>query len=419
MRRSENPRVAIIGDRPARDFYGIIYITRDVGPESAHLYNPLEQWPEMPNAIAIKTPRWLKEKRRVDAEERKKHTSFHGFPFLPYEIRKEIWEMAMPQGRVIYLHSRTDYFDGRPGYYPSSGIPELSLVCRESKRIVSTWGIGLRFCDSDRPIHCEWLDPRRDSIYIPSIQVFQAWYGWHNWLGGATVVLNVLETVEDQYRGNLPGKAFTWAIKSGHFTGIRAIDLAMLTIKCRGDRWDKKHDAYGEGGHVGVVSLDDERLPTMLRPVFNSVRAKYKNKSDLLSYMVHRRPSCLLKHLHGEWNGDLKFLFEEQWLMANLGIPGHKRPDPELFTDIRFGYHGRQRALNREHETIRKLIAKMPEIRPVIVFDRTPSPIPRENPNDLSEWNFGSTEDGLEVISNRRRMVLAYNIYTGRRTQYM
>ncbi|KAI1644017.1 uncharacterized protein F4817DRAFT_347857 [Daldinia loculata] len=307
----------------------------------------------------------------------------------------------MPQGKVIYLHSKIDYLKDHSGRYPSFGIPELSLVCRESKMIASKWGIGLRFCGFDQPIHCEWFDPRRDSIYIPSIHIFKGWHGWRKCMGGATVILNVLETVEDQYRGRLPSKAFKWAIQSGYFDGVRSIDLAMLTIKCRGVSWDKEHDAYGEEGHVGVVGLDDKRLPAILRPVFDAVRGGYRDRMDLLRHIAHRRPSCLLKHLHGEWNRDLKFLFEEQWLFSQLRVPKKEQFESELFTDVVFGYKGRRRALNREHDIIRKLIAKMPEIRPVIVFDRTPTPVPEQILDRPNHWDNRRGYDGLEVVSNR------------------
>ncbi|KAI1653379.1 hypothetical protein F4813DRAFT_374534 [Daldinia decipiens] len=326
--------------------------------------------------------------------------------------------IAVPQGKVIYLHSQVDYLNDFYRRYPSFGIPELSLVCRESKRIVSKWGIGLRFCGFDKPIHCEWFDPRRDSIYIPSIHIFKRWHGWRKCMGGATVILNVLETVEDQYRGRLPSKAFKWAIQSGYFEGVRAIDLAMLTIKCKGVSWDKEHDAYGEGGDVGVVGLDDKRLPTMLRPIFNDIRGGYINRVESLQYMAHRRPSCLLKRLHGEWDRDLKFLFEEQWLFSQLRVSKEDQFESELFTDIKFGYQDRRRALNREHDTIRRLIAKMPEIRPVIVFDRTPTPVPEQSQDWPNHWDNRRGYDGLEVVSNRRGMVLAYNIYDGRMTQF-
>ncbi|KAI0845902.1 hypothetical protein F5Y00DRAFT_272585 [Daldinia vernicosa] len=324
--------------------------------------------------------------------------------------------MTVPQGKVIYLHSQSDYLKDYLFHYPSIGIPELSLVCSESKRIVSKWGMGLLFYAYDQPLHCEWFDPRRDSIYIPSIHVFKLWHGWKRCMGGATVILNVLETVEDQYCGHGPSKTFTRSIQSGYFKDVRAIDLAMLTIKCEAVHWDEEHDAYGEEGRVGVVGLDDKRLPTMLRPIFNDIRGSYKDRMDLLRNMAHRRPSCLLKQLHDQWDGDLKFLFEEQWLISQLRAPDAKYFG-QLFTGVTFGYKGRRRALNREHHVIRRLIAEMPEIRPVIVFDRTPTPVP-DDTTGPRRWSNRDGRDGLEVVSNRRGMVLAYDLYEGRRSQY-
>ncbi|KAF3067195.1 hypothetical protein GL218_08504 [Daldinia childiae] len=326
--------------------------------------------------------------------------------------------IIVPEGKVIYLHSQLDYFNDYIISYPSFGIPELSLACRESKRVVSKWGIGLRFCGFDEPLHCEWFDRRRDSIYIPSIHVFKGWHGWKKCMDGATVILNVLETIEDQYRGRLPSKAFKWAIQSGYFEGVHAIDLAMLTIKCTGVGWDKEHDAFGEGGLVGVVGLDDKRLITMLRPIFNALRRRYKDRMEFLQNVPHRRPSCLLKRLHTEWNRDLKFLFEEQWLFSQSRVSREEQYVSELFTDIEFGFQGRRRALDRDHHTIRKLIDQMPEIRPVIVFDRTPTPVPDQALDGPHHWNNRRGYDGLEVISNRRGMVLAYDIYDGRSSQF-
>ncbi|KAI0114191.1 hypothetical protein F4776DRAFT_673953 [Hypoxylon sp. NC0597] len=346
--------------------------------------------------------------------------SFSLFYQLPADIRRMVWDELMPPGRVVVVWSVLAYVL-QPHINTSTHIPELYKASPDTEDMITNFGIPLQFFSGGIPVHCEWYDRLRDMLFIPCIRVFDSWKGWDGVLSGATVILNVLEVTEDEIRGEEPSLIFSKLVKEGIFDGVRAFRLSMLTVRYDGDMWSDEDNVYDEDQMVAVVDLDDKRLPNLLRPVFDEVRG-------LHAPLTHKRPSCLLKHLHKQWDTDLKFLFEEQWLRTQIQ-DDYAKADPEtrgdtfdnVFSHARFGYEKQHFATNREDQYVRNLISKrMPKIRPVIVFERvihTDAPgDPRQRP---SKFNRGPLVDGLQTISNRRRMSLSPSLISGRITQYL
>ncbi len=58
-------------------------------------------------------------------------------------------------------------------------------------------------------------------------------------LQGATVIANVLELVEDRYRGSRNSDIFAKHIQLGSFDGVKKFQLVLLTVEC-GDDLDSK-----------------------------------------------------------------------------------------------------------------------------------------------------------------------------------
>ena len=80
--------------------------------------------------------------------------------------------------------------------------------------------------------------------------------------------------------------------------------------------------------------------------------------------------------------------------------------------------------MDRSHASVEKTVRRMPEVRPVIVFERTSVPdmehagpaVRRFDPR--RPWVSGRRRDGLEAISNRRGMALSRHLLAGRRCDY-
>ncbi|KAI1344506.1 hypothetical protein F5Y15DRAFT_113620, partial [Xylariaceae sp. FL0016] len=174
----------------------------------------------------------------------------------------------------------------------------------------------------DEKIKCVVFWVRQiNPVYIHSICCFSAWTGWmtpvtytvtsdsgdsatHEFRlsDRTTIILNVLETIEDTYRGSGSSDLFSRAIKEGQFANIEEFDLSLLTVQVDEDLGE----VYGEDG-IAVVDLDDNKLPGYLRVTFDVIRSweRYAPRK-----LTHKSPEKLLAHLKGEWTKDLKFLFE-------------------------------------------------------------------------------------------------------------
>lgn len=377
-------------------------------------------WVLRPNRIDLNDPQTVGLHDPLRPEPRAIHeelvdpappTRLPNFWHLPYELRQEIWEMLLPPPRIICLMSPQMY-EKYSHIYKSVHIPAFYPACEESKEIVQRWGVGLRFVSyKGMPIHCEWFNRRRDILYLPSIMSFGCFDGWGSCLDNSTIILNVLEVLEDRYRGDQLSKHFTQVVDQGRFDKVKAFRLSMLKVQWGGDQWDEELDIYGEDT-MAVLDLDDPRLPTLLRPVFQNMRFLLGSQNK--QQQVHKRPSCLLRHLRHEWEAELKFLFEEQWLQSYLQKMD-KLVSEELYTGKRFGLDDQRRALDRGHELVRTLIAGMPSIRPVILFEKCyPSTVlSKHNPGAMAGgddvWNGGRQWDGLRCIAHRRGMTLTYS----------
>ncbi len=357
---------------------------------------------------------------------------FTCFGDLPVELRLKIWELALPSRLVCFEHYNV--YKKNAGAYPSVVLPAIFQVCFESRSLRYPRGISYKFHDMpseedgkkvrNKIFRVEWYDRRSDIFWIRSIYAFSTWRGLEGTLAGGTILANVLEVVEDAYRGDEASRVFTHAVIEGQFRDVKAFCLSLLTIQCSEDL-----GIYGESKRA-VIGLDDERLPSLLRPVFDQVRAM--TALGGARALTHKRPAKLLQHLHEQWEGKrgLKHLFEEQWIHSTLGYYGDatadklKEMDDSLFTQEFYGYRNRRRLVDRNHGTNRLIMRTMPEVRPVIIFEKTMVPECDEvgrgfrHPRSTRPWARGKRRDGLETISNRRGLTLSKHLLAGRRSDY-
>ncbi|KAI1768454.1 hypothetical protein GGR53DRAFT_462422 [Hypoxylon sp. FL1150] len=329
--------------------------------------------------------------------------SFHYFPKLPYEIRLQIWKLLLPPPRIICLRPLSAYVEF-PREYPSVHIPQFYAACQDSRALATKSAVGLMFSDrGGTPIHCEWYDRRHDIFYIPSIGVLRLWNRRDTFLRG-TVVVNLLEMVEDERRTVDAFKVIMRLVDPHpifhHLKDVSTILLSMMTVQWAGDQWGSDLDIYGDNT-TAFVDLDDPKLPDLLRPACANVRSLrwMEYWAMPLCYPcyppVHMRPSCILKHLHRKWDDEFKARFEDQWLLAKLGLTRMiyqycpSRRIPGLFTEELYSpMTPGMRMLNRKHRAVKPFLAGMPEIHPVIVFEKV-------YPSDTTDVIYDAGEDAV------------------------
>ncbi|KAI1080945.1 hypothetical protein F5B20DRAFT_84856 [Whalleya microplaca] len=332
---------------------------------------------------------------------------FGQFFHLPLEVRMAIWALATPS-RVVRVHDLVTYLR-YPRVSPAVKVPALAKACGESGQVLRERGTTLRFMDSHMTlVHEHWYDRRSDLFYIPSLRVFKSWEGWGDLLARGTVIVNALELIEDKYRYPDVSDLFPAMVGEGRFKDVDTFLLSLMTVECGEDL-----DIY-QDGDTAVVDLDDPKLPSYLKPVFENLRTLYPGK------LMHSRPAKLLRHLRSEWTKDLKTMFEEQWLQGQGWYENGDDESEELMTEKCFGYWNRRRLSNRSSRVIRKRLSRMPKIRPVLIFEkRWPSTtIDGNRYRQASHSHTRRRLDPLEAISNRRRMCLTTEIIAGRETLY-
>ncbi|KAI0532161.1 hypothetical protein GGR58DRAFT_517926 [Xylaria digitata] len=361
----------------------------------------------------------------------KKPSREKGFRYwdLPLEIRIMILEYLIPQ-RICCVRS-IEYIS----FFPSTVLPPISTIFVEWEAEMVRRTCNLVFVVGGNVIHTEWWNKRDNQIYFPGIRVMDRWARWEEklpngtkMLQDATVIANVLELVEDRYRGPKSSDIFAKHIKLGSFEGVKKFQLVLLTVESgvkygieyikngreleRGKQKLTLNAAvYGDDVRA-VIGLDDKRLTCLLKPIFEWLR----NIEKIPSWLIrHRNGFNLIKHLRSEWEKDLKQLFEEQWLRNQTAVWS-----PDMFTGEHFGYKDRQTRVDRGHRAVEKLVRGMPAIQPVIMFEnRWPADQdvtmqfgrrqvnPWRNDADDNIWFGRKGNDGLLSISNRRGLCLS------------
>ncbi|KAI0506368.1 hypothetical protein F5B22DRAFT_650758 [Xylaria bambusicola] len=322
---------------------------------------------------------------------------------LPPEIRLMILELIIPHRICCITHPAFI------GLIPSMEFPEFLKTFYGWFTEVHSRGIYTIFKRTTKNHFLwrkEWWNRQDDPVYIPNIFLMDIWRGWQatQLFQGATVIAKVLELVEDQYRGSMLSDVFANHIQQGSFRGVKKFQLVLLTVECGSDL-----DIYRDGDERAVISLNDKRLPNLLRPVFAHLRG-----DDCWDLRHHNGPA-LLRSLRFEWNKDLRELFEEQWL-RNQEIVWSE----DMLTEKRFGYKHRHRMLNRRHTAVARRVREMPAIEPVIMFEkRWPTDAiiatSRWRPDD-PKWYATRSRDGLLSISNRRAMCISHELCRERMT---
>ncbi|KAI2634640.1 hypothetical protein GGS21DRAFT_490714 [Xylaria nigripes] len=310
---------------------------------------------------------------------------------LPLELRIKIFDLALPQQIFCvgnYLHSRS---------VRSTHAPAITSTFDEWTEEVEMRG--------------------RTILFTLLEETMNQWVGWagtnsHGLLRGATIILNVLELIEDRYRGSLSSDMFTKQIKAGSFQGVKEFQLVLLTIEDPANL-----TIYGDDVRA-AVDLDDRCLPEILEPVYTRMR----KCSSWPSGVRHVTETKLVTHLKRQWK-KLKWLFEEQWLRSHAIVW-----ERAAFTEKLLGYKDKQHAVDRTDREVEKLIRQMPSIRPVVLFENkrpgldnySPFGMPkypdRKDPKEKIWFGGKRGRDGLTAISNRRGLFLSTAQYAGRLT---
>ncbi|KAI1438126.1 hypothetical protein GGR50DRAFT_529621 [Xylaria sp. CBS 124048] len=337
---------------------------------------------------------------------------------LPIELRLMILSFALPRRIIVIANNWC--------LEHTSGVPRPPMVetFKEWADEIDARTCLIRLTNAKGTLLDVWWNQMNDKIYFPSMQIMDQWNGWTeptkgcSILQGATVLANILELIEDEYRGALCSDVFAKYIKAGVFNGVKAFELVLLTIQCDADL-----KVYED--ERAIVNLYDESLVDLIKPAYKCMRT-LSNWPEGVRYVT---PGKLVKHLKGQWEEDLEWLFEEQWL-RNQPVDW----TPDMSADGFVGYQGRHPTVNRSHWDVERLIRRMPEIRPVIMFEKKcPEDFDarfcyghrrrhwnQENHREdfmESIWYSGRTRrDGLEAISNRRGMFLSLEQKAGRIT---
>ncbi|KAL6907358.1 hypothetical protein GGI43DRAFT_258941 [Trichoderma evansii] len=92
-------------------------------------------------------------------------TTFHPFPRLPFEIRSQIWAMAV-YPRLVHL--RTTLPPKGPGCYFASMIPQAELmhVCRESRQLAPYRKAFFTTLPGDSEARYIWVNFDKDMICL-------------------------------------------------------------------------------------------------------------------------------------------------------------------------------------------------------------------------------------------------------------
>ncbi|RYO94240.1 hypothetical protein DL766_002250 [Monosporascus sp. MC13-8B] len=361
--------------------------------------------------------------------------NFTRFGRLPVDVRLMIWRLALPARRFVSLDDWPLY-PTYPLNYASVLPPAMFHACAEPRRMLLERGIMFVYSEivsahvrrltetsynkigrllPEKVHRVEWYDRINDIFWIRSIRAFASRRLLPGSLVGGTVLANVLELVEDTYRGVEASDCFRKTFLEGHFAGVKTLLLSLLTVECTTDL-----GIYTENNRA-VINLDDKRLPILLRPAFDQLRSM--TALGGAKALTHKRPARLLHHLHDEWErkGGLKCLFEEQWIHNTLKYNMETIKDSDEPTEIdtsllpqgRWGYKNRLRMVDREKELVQSAVKSMPEIEPVIIFLKTAflkcedaDPALRER-GCFRQWVRGRRYDGLEAISNRRGLALS------------
>ncbi|RYP15971.1 hypothetical protein DL765_005411 [Monosporascus sp. GIB2] len=372
--------------------------------------------------------------------------NFTRFRRLPLDIRLMIWRLALPPRRFVSLDDWPLY-PPYPLNYPSVLPPAMFHACAEPRRMLLKRGVTFVYSGTvsenvrrltetsynkiggllpEKVHRVEWYDRINDIFWIRSIRAFASRRLLPGSLVGGTVLANVLELVEDTYRGVEASDCFRKTFLDGHFAGVKTFLLSLLTVECTADL-----GIYTENNRA-VINLDDKRLPILLRPAFDQVRSM--TAFGGAKALTHKRPARLLHHLHDEWGrkGGLKCVFEEQWIHNMLkynmkAVKDRDEPkeiDASLLTQGCWGYKNRLRMVDRENELVQSAMKSMPETEPVIIFLKTAfpqcenvDPVLRER-GCFRQWVRGRRYDGLEAISNRRGLALSKYLTAGRRTYH-
>lgn len=87
---------------------------------------------------------------------------FTPFPFLPTELRLEIWRLSHTPRVVSVLYSLT-----HDRCIPSTPPPAIAHVCRESRYEALRGDYVLAFSTPSHPSPSIWFSPALDTLYIP------------------------------------------------------------------------------------------------------------------------------------------------------------------------------------------------------------------------------------------------------------
>jgi hypothetical protein len=89
-----------------------------------------------------------------------------GFFHLPPEIRLQIWQLALPQGRVLIITFKDDNEKEHAHSMGPTTMPTILHVCHESRKFAKTV-LRLGFGTTSTAIDVDWWNPNRDILFLP------------------------------------------------------------------------------------------------------------------------------------------------------------------------------------------------------------------------------------------------------------
>ncbi|RYP16485.1 hypothetical protein DL767_010175 [Monosporascus sp. MG133] len=314
------------------------------------------------------------------------------FNKLPAEIRMLIWEATLPRRYIFY-----NAYSGRVS---SIRPPAIAQVCRESRALALKNG-SPHFFQSIHHVGLTWYDPSRDSVF---------WGFWnppqpkpsgykepcpHPSLVHAmtSVMLDFWDLDREFENDQVDAKQLARSLSHGcmGWQNIRVLNLVFYDKHIPSQRhWKPKIiDAIFGIDMIRCVDLRDEKEVEFISQILYSHQGSIGDGSELVGahadvrsvYKAREQPASQ----HEEPLSNLTYWdvlmrdFKYQWL-----IDCYEHDHETDSSAVRL-YHGQP--IDEANFWVKKTMARMPEIRPVFLFEKERTEVPRRGRVRMVSWN--------------------------------
>jgi len=284
-------------------------------------------------------------------------TQFLYFNSFPFEIRRHIWNLAIPH-RLLALTGKTynrDAYLLRP--------PAVAHVCREAREVALRNG-RMWFSQLDLPAATwTWFSPSKDILLADVKSLVEGIDG------AAEHVLVLAEDLYDFLSFDDPAQPWPRLKRiSVHFENFERCDLNLWPL-------GREHDPDVISRLFGLetirlLELDDDVAVEDICKVLE--QAKDPSSALLLNEIRHGSKIVRDQHKHkrfGSWNNELQRILEN-WLKSQFSRSVLSINFEELLLkDVKLEQN--RGLINKAHPWVQRELSAMPKIKPVFAMART------------------------------------------------